>query len=204
MISKTQTKETPFIVQHGHCVRDTDVPNDDLQMCRISKWPSDYYVDGYFSTQEEAESYAAGLYLKESVSDRYDLIFEVSVGSKWNEGVEEFSEYDCVNVHDYWKEGLEVERKKNEDIISTIILKVIDLGNASPCASFVLLRALRECMTNLVVGMMTNRDEIVDFVYDNDNWGDEEAYDPEGAMHLLDAVLKKVDWQTKDAFKEEK
>lgn len=201
MISKTQTKETPFIVQHGHCVRDTDVPNDDLQMCWISKWPSDYYVDGYFSTQEEAESYAAGLYLKESVSDRYDLIFEVSVGSKWDEDTQAFTGIDSVSVHDYWVEGLEVERKKNEDIISTIILKVIDLGNASPYASFVLLRALRECMTNSVVGMMTNRDEIMDFIYDKDNWRDEEAYDPMSALDSLDTALRKVDYITKDAFK---
>lgn len=203
MTSSKQTRETPFIVQHGHCVRDTDVPNDDLQMCRVSKWPSEYWIDGYCSTKEEAESLAANRYLKEAVSNRYGLIFDISVGSKWDEGVEEFSEYDCVDVRDYWKEGLEAESKENVDIISKLILKVIDLDNGAH-PSFVLLKALRECMTNTVVGNMTNRDEIVDFVYDKDNWNDEEAYEPENAMALLDAALRRAGYQAKDAFREEK
>ncbi len=202
MTSSKPTKETPFIVQHGYCDRDAKIPNDDLQMCAIDKWPSDYYVDGYCSTEEEAESLAAGLYLKESVSDRYGIIFEISVGSKWDEKVEEFTAFDCVNVHDYWKEALEDERRKNEETISELILKVIDLDNGAH-PSFVLLKALRECMTNTVVGNMTNRDEIVDFVYDRGNWNDEDAYEPESAMALLDAALKKVGYPASAAFKEE-
>lgn len=204
MISTTQTKETPFIIQHGYVDRRAGYPTDDVDMLEADGEPSEYYIDGYASTIEEAKKFAETCYHRyNNAKESFEVWFDISVGSNWNDDLGEFVDYDCVEVIDFWMEDLLKEQSKNKEAIAEVMMKVIDLINPAD-KSIVLLRALRECMTNSVVGMMVNRDEIVSYVYDKDNWPDEDAYDPEGAMRLLDVVRKKaLGSSAKDFFEEE-
>lgn len=191
MISKTQTKETPFQVQHGYVSRRVDEPNDDVELSDVIESPEEWYVDGYASTLEEAKRFASLCHLKENKKDRYNLWFEISESKDWDEESGEYWQSESMEIHDYWMEGLKMSQKENCEAIVDIMMRIIDM-NASDYKSMVLLRALRECMTNSVIGMMTNRDEIVSYVYDKGNWNDEEAYEPELAMRLLDVARKKA------------
>ncbi len=204
MISTTQTKETPFIIQHGYVDRRAGYPTDDVDMLEADGEPSEYYIDGYASTIEEAKKFAEICYhCYNDAKESFEAWFDISVGSNWNDDLGEFVDYDCVEVIDFWMEDLLKEQSKNKEAIAEVMMKVIDLINPAD-KSIVLLRALRECMTNSVVGMMVNRDEIVSYVYDKDNWPDEDAYDPEGAMRLLDVARRKaLGSSAKDFFEEE-
>ncbi len=190
MISKTQTKETPFQVQHGYVSRRSDIANDDVELSDVIESPEEWYVDGYASTLEEARRFASLCHLKESKKDRYSLWFEISESKDWDEESGEYWQSESMEIHDYWMEGLKMSQKENREAIVDIMMKVIDLENPAR-TSIVLLKALRECMTNSVVGMMTNRDEVVSYVYDEDNWEDD-TYEPELAMRLLDVARKKA------------
>ncbi len=204
MISKIQTKETPFIIQHGYVDRRAGYPTDDVDMLEADGEPGEYYIDGYASTVEEAKSLAEACY--RSCKDdeaNFGVWFDISKASNWNDDLGEFVDYDCVEVIDFWMEDLLKEQSKNKEAIAKVMMKVIDLINPAD-KSIVLLRALRECMTNSVVGMMVNRDEIVSYVYDEDNWPDDGVYDPEGAMRRFDVVRKKaLGSSAKDFFEEE-
>lgn len=202
MISKTPTEETPFLVQHGRVTRFVDVPNDDVGMCEPKKEPAEFYVDGYASTFEEAKALAEDRYSRLSGDDMYGAWFDVSKGSGWDGDLGDYAEWDCSETFDFWMDGLLKEHAENREAIAKVMMKVIDLG-ASAGRSFVLLKALRECMTNSVVGMMANRDEIVSYVYDRDNWDGEDGYDPEGAMSLLDAARRKALGLSANGFFEE-
>lgn len=202
MISKTPTKETPFQVQHGYASRYVTEPNDDVDMCEGDE-PSEFYIDGYCSTIEEAREFARHIYMDNYKEDRYRLWFDIEEQMGWNDETKEYETYDCVDVIDFWMDNLLQTQMENKEAISKIMMKVIDLENPAR-TSIVLLKALRECMTNSVVGMMTNRDEIVSYVYDKGNW-EGDAYEPELAMRLLDVARKKeFPVSYKDYFEEGK
>ena len=204
MISKKPTKRTPFLVQHGRIVRDVNVPNDDIGMCECAVGPSECHIDGYASTIEEAKKLAEARYSRFwRDEDMYDIWFDVSEGSGWSEDIGDFADYASSETIDFWMEGLLRKQAENREAIAKVIMKVIDLGGSAG-ASFVLLKALRECMANSAVGMMANRDEIVSYVYDKDNWYGAEDYDPEYATRILDAARKKaLGASAKDFFEEE-
>lgn len=201
MISKTPTKETPFQVQHGYASRYVDEPNDDVNMCEADE-PSEFYVDGYCSTIEEARELARSIYMDNCEEDRYRLWFDIEEQADWNGETKEYETHNRVEAIDFWMDSLLQTQMENKEAIAKIMMKVIDLENPAR-TSIVLLKALRECMTNSVVGMMTNRDEIISYVYDKDNW-EGDVYEPELAMRLLDAARKKaMGALSKDYFEED-
>ena len=181
-----------------------NVPNDDISMCECVVGPSECHIDGYASTIEEARKLAEDRYSRFwRDEDMYDIWFDISEGSGWSKDIGDFADYASSETIDFWMEGLLRKQAENREAIAKVIMKVIDLGGSAG-ASFVLLKALRECMTNSVVGMMPNRDEIVSYVYDEDNWYGAEAYDQEYAMRILDAARKKaLGASAKDFFEEE-
>lgn len=190
MISKAQTKETPFQVQHGYASRRSSTPNDDVELSDIIESPEEWYVDGYASTLEEAKRFASLCHLKESKKDRYNLWFEISKSKDWDEESGEYWQSESMEIHDYWMEGLKMVQKERREAIVDIMMRVIDLENPGR-VSIVLLRALRERMEDTNVKKMASRDEVEGYVQDKRNW-DGEVYEPELAMMLLDVARKKA------------
>ena len=202
MISKTQTKETPFRVQHGCVSRRSGTPNDDVELSDVIESPEEWFVDGYASTLEEAKRFAAICHLKEDKKNRYSLWFEISEGKDWDEESGEYWQSESMEIHDYWMEGLKMSQKERREAISDIMMRAIDLESPAR-TSIVLLKALRERMKDTNVRAMTRRDEVEGYVQDKRNW-DGEAYEPELAMRLLDVARKKaMGALSKDYFEED-
>ena len=201
MISKTQTKETPFQVQHGYVERRSSSPNDDVELSDVIESPEEWFIDGYAPTLEEARRFSALCHLKEGKKDRYNLWFEISECKDWDEESGEYWNSDSMEIHDYWMEGLKMAQKERREAIVDIMMRAIDLESPAR-ASIVLLRALRERMEDANVRKMVSRAEVEDYVQDRRNW-DGEAYEPELAMRMLDmARAKAMGALSKDYFEE--